>query len=69
MSLLRKAMELTPDVTAACREQVSGVRVVNMAALGFEHDTQRNAALVEEAAAALRDARRRPTPSRCSLRA
>lgn len=49
-----KVTSIMVDITAASREQSSGIEQVNRAIMQIDQVTQQNAALVEEAAAAAR---------------
>jgi len=61
---VREVAELINQISAAGREQTSGMQSVNQAITDIDRTTQQNAALVEEAAAAaesMRDQTRRLT--------
>ena len=49
---VKKVTDLIAEISAASREQASGVDEVNKAVMGMDEMTQQNAALVEEASAA-----------------
>ena len=49
---VKRVADIMADITAASRDQASGIEHVNQAITQMDHATQQNAALVEEAAAA-----------------
>ena len=49
---VRKVDAIIGDITTASREQASGIEEVNHAVSSLDETTQRNAALVEQSAAA-----------------
>lgn len=49
---VKKVTEVMDEITVSTREQVQGIQEVNQAVVSIDDITQRNAALVEEAAAA-----------------
>ncbi|EJM98215.1 methyl-accepting chemotaxis protein [Herbaspirillum sp. YR522] len=49
---IRKVSDVVADITAAGREQASGIQQINDAIVQMDQTTQQNAALVEQAAAA-----------------
>ena len=51
---VRSVAELVSEINASSQEQASGIEQVNQAIAQMDQVTQQNAALVEEAAAALR---------------
>jgi methyl-accepting chemotaxis protein len=52
VAAVRKVTDIVAEIAAACREQSSGIEQVNKAIMKMDENTQQNAALVEEAAAA-----------------
>jgi len=49
---VQKVTQVMDEITTSTREQVQGIKEVNQAVVNIDDITQRNAALVEEAAAA-----------------
>jgi methyl-accepting chemotaxis protein len=52
VSAVKKVTDIVGEIAAASREQTSGIEQVNKAVMQMDSNTQQNAALVEEAAAA-----------------
>jgi methyl-accepting chemotaxis protein len=52
VSSIRRVADIMSDISAASIEQSSGIEQVNLAVTQMDENTQKNAALVEEAAAA-----------------
>jgi methyl-accepting chemotaxis protein len=54
VAAVTKVTDIVAEIASACREQSSGIEQVNRAVMHMDSNTQQNAALVEEAAAASR---------------